>query len=350
MRCLRLRDHERGILLDHSSQTSGSIFELIPTTQPPEAKEWHPAAGGLATNRDRTLDRTAAETVDIQGHSLKTFSFQAPDIERLQVELMTEGRHLESEVQLWQGPNNTPLHMRVYVQDGNERPFRAVIETPGCPNTLQVRNLAQMEFPMKAAVTPNPVERPTIANPPMAVQGGGLRTFSFDPYVERAQVLLETDGRPLNARIELLQGPNNEKQVIELYTDDGLDRPFFMVLETPGAGNVIRIVNSATLEFPLMAWVEPYGEGYRGGNRGYGGSWYDGSYGGGYNRNGYRRQGYADRFLNNGGRGGYRDNGYGGGRGYGGSSNYGGYGGVGYGGSWDNGGYGSRGGRWYESY
>merc|ERR1711907_544628 len=136
----------------------------------------------------------------------------------------------------------------------------AVIETPRGPNTVAIRNIGQIEFPIAANVVGENVDQPspeTLASS-TTIQGGALRTYPFDPSVDIVQVLLKTDGRPLNARIELLQGPNNNKQVIELYTEDGCDRPFFCVLETPGSGNVVRVVNTAPVEFPMTAAVVPH--------------------------------------------------------------------------------------------
>ena len=34
-------------------------------------------------------------------------------------------------------------------------------------------------------------------------------------------------------------------------------RPFFCVLESPGSGNTVRVINTAPVEFPLLAAIVP---------------------------------------------------------------------------------------------
>eukprot|EP00591_Stephanopyxis_turris_P013381 CAMPEP_0195520918 /NCGR_PEP_ID=MMETSP0794_2-20130614/17620_1 /TAXON_ID=515487 /ORGANISM="Stephanopyxis turris, Strain CCMP 815" /LENGTH=331 /DNA_ID=CAMNT_0040650361 /DNA_START=47 /DNA_END=1042 /DNA_ORIENTATION=- len=223
-----------------------------------------PGADSIASQAREMWEKAAH--VKVQGRSLKTWTYASPVVQRVQVVLKTEGRPLDADIDLWQGPDNTPQRMKVYLEDGAVRPFSAVVETPRSPNTIAIRNTAHMEFPLDACVVADasdvgsagPLDSPTLGGSAQTIQGGALRTYSFEPNVESVQVLLKTDGRPLNARMELLQGPNNIKQVVELYCEDGMERPFFAVLETPGSGNVVRILNTSTLEFPLTARVEPY--------------------------------------------------------------------------------------------
>jgi len=204
---------------------------------------------------------SASDTVLVQGGSLKTWSYRSTLVDQVQVVLTTDGRPLDADIQLWQGPDNNPCKMRVYSEDGSNRPFNAVIETPGGgQNTVAVRNVGQIEFPLAAEVIANAVDEPEadFRDTSIIVQGGALRTFNFDNSVESVEIMLKTDGRPLNARIEMLQGPNNNKQVIELYTEDGLERPFFAIIDTLGSGNVVRVVNTAPMEFPMTASVQPH--------------------------------------------------------------------------------------------
>mmetsp|Transcript_28030 Transcript_28030/g.82484 ORF Transcript_28030/g.82484 Transcript_28030/m.82484 type:complete len:281 (-) Transcript_28030:283-1125(-) len=217
------------------------------------------AAPGLDMRGSTGNPLAADSSILVQGGSLRTWSYRSPSVEQVQVVLSTEGRPLDADIELWQGPDNTPCKMRVYVENGQLRPFSAVVETPRGPNTIAIRNIGQVEFPLAANVVADNVDAPSAEclDTRMTIQGGALRTYPFDPTVDSVQVLLKTDGRPLNARIELLQGPNNNKQVIELYTEDGLDRPFFCILETPGSGNVVRVVNTAPVEFPMTASVVP---------------------------------------------------------------------------------------------
>jgi len=215
-------------------------------------------AGGVVPTKGR-YEQGIDSAILVQGGSLRTWSYRSPAIEQVQVVLSTEGRPLDADIELWHGPDNTPCKMRVYVENGQLRPFSAVVETPRGPNTVAIRNIGQIEFPIAANVVADVVDMPSAdcVQSSTTIQGGALRTYPFDPSVDSVQVLLKTDGRPLNARIELLQGPNNNKQVIELYTEDGCDRPFFCVLETPGSGNVVRVVNTAPVEFPMTASVVP---------------------------------------------------------------------------------------------
>ena len=151
--------------------------------------------------------------VKVQGGSLRTWSFTTHTVERVQVLLKTEGRPLNANVELWQGPDNTPQKMGIYIEDGSVRPFNCVIETPkAMGNAIAIYNTSPLEYPLVAGVK-GEIEGSGANVVPLAeklsdmssfetVQGGGtIRTYPFPPTVASVQVLLRTDGRPLNARI-----------------------------------------------------------------------------------------------------------------------------------------------------
>jgi len=146
------------------------------------------------------------------------------------------------------------------------RPFNAVVATPLSGNTIAVFNEATMEYPIDAVVQGDVsksslnlapaelLERKELRN----VQGQQIISYAFEEDVQSVEVLLKTDGRNLKGRIEILEGPNNIKQVMEYYSSNGYKRPFYAVIQTPGPGNVVRIVNENTIEYPFGAIVEPY--------------------------------------------------------------------------------------------
>merc|ERR1719440_781695 len=112
----------------------------------------------VPTNRGPGLADTS---LLVQGGSLRTWSYRSPSVEQVQVVLSTEGRPLDADIELWHGPDNTPCKMRVYVENGKLRPFSAVVETPRGPNTVAIRNIGQIEFPIAASVLADNIDQPT---------------------------------------------------------------------------------------------------------------------------------------------------------------------------------------------
>ena len=214
------------------------------------------------------------------GKCLKTWNIMNNDVDRVSVMLNNNGVPLSATVEVWQGPESTPMRLQIASDDGLTYPFSAVLETPNKHNSIAVRNMSPMEFHMGACVVAD-VEDAKCGGNKVAGQGAvvqalsdlgepfvvhgdnGIESFQFEETVESVQVLLETDGRPLHARVELIQGSDDSKQVIDIMSENGLDQPFFAVIDTPtlalGAGATVRVVNTApSTVFPLTAKVEPY--------------------------------------------------------------------------------------------
>eukprot|EP00984_Skeletonema_dohrnii_P031693 scaffold24533_cov94-Skeletonema_dohrnii-CCMP3373.AAC.2 len=86
-----------------------------------------PTIRPLSNVRAPSLDEIWESTmpVVVQGGSLRTWSFANPQVDAVQVLFKSEGRPIDADIDLWNGPDNTPHKMRVYVEDGALRTFNA---------------------------------------------------------------------------------------------------------------------------------------------------------------------------------------------------------------------------------
>ena len=214
----------------------------------------------------------------LQSQSIRTWS-GGPHQDQADVSIGTNGRPLDAEVEVWEGPGNTPVRTRVWSEDGYARPFRGMVHPSG-PHSVAVRNTGPLEFPVVADVagdlgptrpslqwgaehvTPAPPQNLVVGDSSCSsdrIQGSALRTFRVDAVVDSVEVRLQSEGMPVYASIEVLQGPNAERQVIDVVTDNGRDKPISYILETPGYGSVISIKNTwPSMEYPLTAHVVPH--------------------------------------------------------------------------------------------
>ena len=197
----------------------------------------------------------------IEGQTRKTWKFNNIAKDRVQVAVESEGRPIHADVQLWMGPDWTPFSLKTYSEDGKMRPVKTLVGTRNKAAMIEVRNKSEYEFPIKAAsnyasdaMAEVPAEIPANTEG-IIIAGNALRSWPIEEGAKQVEVVLHTDGRQLNAKIELLNGPNNPKQVYEVFTNNGDLNRLVVCFDIPDAGNTLRIVNLATVEFPCFASI-----------------------------------------------------------------------------------------------
>jgi hypothetical protein len=211
------------------------------------------------TMQDITPDGTLAQRVE--GKTRKTWKFNDVSKDRVQLALTSSGRPVNVESQLWLGPDWTPMKLKMYSEDGNLRPVQTLIGTRNKQAMIEVKNTGEYEFPINAASNYAQGAMATVpqeiidSTPGVRVDGGALRSFPVDASTKQLEVVLNTDGKQLNARVEILNAPNNPKQTFEIFTNNGELNCLCVCFNIVDAGNTVRVVNLAPVEFPCYIHV-----------------------------------------------------------------------------------------------
>lgn len=201
----------------------------------------------------------------VQGAGSRT-NWQTDPLSKSSQVMLNSGRPyspIQAEVKLHSGPADTPRKMRVYSEDGFARPVQASFtNSRAYTQNLEIQNQGPMEFPLEASITETTADVielgaqifQTVPTKMCKIQGQSLKTFSFDAFTEEIRVNLESDGLPLMAKIEVLQGPGDERQVFEVTSDDG--SPWEGLIAIPGGTSSLLIRNTGPMEFPIYCSAE----------------------------------------------------------------------------------------------
>ena len=200
------------------------------------------------------------------------------------------GRNMYANVEMWVGPDNTPQKLEIYSQDGSRHGIVSV-HSSAQPNTLSIKNQGNLQFPLQTRVTEMPSSyqrggggryndyyddydydyddhpnyhddyhssRRKESRGAVKVQGeGAVQTFPIPNHVSRVLVTMTTQGLPLSAQLEALEGPNNVKVAANLY-NDGMHGPAVVIVDTPGYSSTFRIKNTGPMAYPFHVLVEPF--------------------------------------------------------------------------------------------
>lgn len=253
-------------ILALSALTAGSAFTFIPSSRALSKTQLDASLGGKSPG---VVSKTAewdmakiSPIVRIEGETRHTWNLPDNKRELVQVALKSSGRPVNADVQLWIGPDWTPVKVNIHSEDGKEFPVQTLIGTRNKAANLEVKNTGPYTMPLDSAVSyaisPLADAREDIAKETEGryIEGGSKYIKSFDPTVDQLHCLLKTNGMQLNAKLELLQGPNNVKLEFEVFTNNGLLNSLFVVFDTPGEGYAIRVKNLAPMEYPCECFTK----------------------------------------------------------------------------------------------
>jgi len=244
-------DHKADFSTNPPLNHRGSYFEKSAMDRQPKRRQKKSFEDWRKTGPQRLQGGSRRTFDDDEGRNQSGIS---------QVNMETEGRAMDAEFEVWDGPDDTPSSMRVKSEDGKKYPFRAVVGTPGSRSAKSVRNRGGVEFPMSTGVSSvaNTYAGGYIDTAAMrTIQGQALKTWPFPADVSSVEVTIVTDGRPMKAAVELWGANGHVKTVAEIYNNDGSARPFATVVRTPGSANTICVRNTGPIEFPIDVSCEP---------------------------------------------------------------------------------------------
>jgi len=209
------------------------------------------------------------------------------DAERVQYILKSpNGRPVKARVELWIGPIRCVHEMIYDCMDGFSFPLKACLKFKKLAPILKIQTEGDFEFPLECGVfVPDKAESKLIGDltedkstgvfygAPLKERvqggstidnkGGAIRSFNVPSTWEKTQIMVwsgDAGKKSFKTNIEVLQGPNNQKQHINLRCG-GSTQPYHCVIETPGADWVLRCNSKKFLEDGLFEIaVAPYGE------------------------------------------------------------------------------------------
>ena len=104
--------------------------------------------------------------------------------------------------------------------------------------------------PIARPVAPQAAASPLASNvwessPAVKVQGSTLKTWDIgEESTQRVQLSLRSEGRPIDANIELWHTPSYIPTKFRIYTEDGVARPVDAIIETPKHPKTVAVYNT----------------------------------------------------------------------------------------------------------